>query len=78
MRVLRQVSIILLSGLFIGFYINKLAYSLFSTLFARISRKIYPHYYEFYRAIQVFIPAYFIVDRPTFDLYSMHTIFYTN
>jgi hypothetical protein len=78
MRVLREVLIILLSSLFTIFYVNRFSYSLFSTLFARISRKIYPHHYEFYRAIQVFILTYFIVDRPTFDLYSMHTIFYTN
>jgi len=78
MRVLREVLIILLSSLFTIFYVNRFSYSLFSTLFARISRKIYPHHYEFYRAIQVFIPAYFIVKRNKFAMYSLHTIFYTN
>jgi hypothetical protein len=78
MRVLRQILIILLSNLFTVFYINKFSYSLFYTLFAKISRKIYPYYYEFYIVIQVFIPAYFNVNRTTFVLHSMHTIFYTN
>jgi hypothetical protein len=61
MRVLLQVSIIFLSILITGFYINKFSYSLFSVLFARITRKINPYYYyyyEFYLAIQVFILAY--------------------